>query len=88
MKTITFSYMKKDGSVSDRTLLALVTPGDKYAGIDMSEISPEEAMSFAEEYEELQGEFMEKTRELQEKYDLKHAYRQFFESGMKDITEI
>ena len=40
MKTLTFKYTKKDGSVSERTLLALVIPGDKYAGIDVSELDP------------------------------------------------
>jgi hypothetical protein len=88
MKTLTFTYTKKDGSVSDRTLLALVTPGKMYAGIDLTSISPELGSEFVNRYEELHADFMAEVKELQAEFDLKHNYRQFLEEGMSDIIEI
>ncbi len=88
MKTITFYYTKKDGSTSERTLLALVTPGNMYAGIDLSSLDPESGAEFVRRYEELHADFMAEVKELQAEFDLKHNYRQFLESGMSDIIEI
>lgn len=89
MKTITFDYTKKDGSTSERTLLALVTPGgDKYAGIDISELDPKAGAEFVNKYEQLHNEFLEAVKTLQADYDLKHNYRQFLVSGMSNIEEI
>jgi hypothetical protein len=89
MKTITFNYTKKDGSTSERTLLVMVSPGgDKYAGIDVSSIDPDEAAEFTAIVEELHADYLDKLQYLQATYDLKHNYRQFLVSGMTDITEI
>jgi hypothetical protein len=88
MKTLTFDYTKKDGSKSERTLLVTKEPSDKYAGIDLSELEVDNALQFTLAYETLHEEFLEKARELQAKYDLKYAYRQFFESGMSNVIEI
>jgi hypothetical protein len=91
MKTITFNYTKKDGSTSERTLLAITEPHpatDKYAGIDITELSPEDGAKFVSKYEQLYEEYLEATRELQAQYDVKHSYRQFFASGMSDVIEI
>ena len=88
MKTITFSYTKKGGAVSDRTLLALVVPGDKYAGIDLSELDPADAAAFAKRAKELNQEYIEAMFELQSEFELLHSYRQFLASGMTDVTEI
>lgn len=88
MKTITFVYRKPDNSISERTLLALVTPTDKYAGIDISALSPELGADFVNRYESLSADFMAEVKELQAGFDLKHSYRQFSASGMSDIIEI
>jgi hypothetical protein len=88
MKTITFNYTKKDGSTSERTLLALVTPSKMYSGIDLSNLSPEQGAEFVNRYEELHADFMAEVQELQAEFDLKHNYRQFLESGMSDVIEI
>jgi hypothetical protein len=91
MKFITFDYTKKDGSTSERTLLALVEPHpatDKYAGIDLSELAPEKALEFVNKYDQLYEEYLEATRQLQVQYDVKHNYRQFFEAGMSNVIEI
>ena len=89
MKTITFNYTKKDGSTSERTLLVMVSPGgDKYAGIDLSSIDPDSAAQFTNEAEEAHEGYLAMMKEIQDRYDLKHNYRQFLVSGMSDIIEI
>lgn len=88
MKTITFVYKKPDNSVSERTLLALVTPGDMYAGIDLSSLSPENGAEFVNRYEELHADFLAEVKELQAEFDVKHNYRQFKQDRMSDIIEI
>lgn len=88
MKLITFTYTKANGEVSERTLLACVQPGNKFAGIDLSDISPEDASSFSYAYQALHDDFLLKLDALKEKYDLKHNYRQFIEGRMSNVTEI
>lgn len=91
MKTITFNYTKKDGSTSERTLLVTAEPKpatDKYAGIDLSEISPEDASAFVLRYEDLYNEYLQNLDDLKEQFDLKYNYRQFFADNMTDVIEI
>lgn len=89
MKTITFTYEKSDSSISERTLMVLKEPNEKYyAGIDLSELDPTVAAQFVTDYNTLHEEFLAKAVELQKKYDLKYKYRQFLVSGMRDIVEI
>ncbi|HEY9706380.1 MAG TPA: hypothetical protein V6C58_28345 [Allocoleopsis sp.] len=88
MKLITFTYTKDSGDVSERTLLAMVTPNNYYAGIDMSDIDDVQAMNFVHEAKIVHEEYLEKLRTLQHKFDLKHSYRQFKPQNMTDITNI
>ena len=88
MKTLTFKYTKDDGSVSDRTLLAITTPSDRYAGIDVSSLEPNMGARFIADVMAAHDEFIEEMRALQIKYDLKHNYRQFLVSKMSEVDEI
>ena len=89
MKTLTFTYTKADGSTSERTLLALVTPGgDKFAGIDLSSLEPERAREFVEVAQDLYENYISSLTTLQAEFDLRHNYRQFNESGVSDLVEI
>ena len=88
MKTITFDYAKKDGSKSERTLLALTQPTDKYSGIDVSELSPVQAEEFIKLYTQLHDAFIMRAKALQADFDLTHSFRQFLPSGMSNVTEI
>lgn len=90
MKTLTFTYTKKDGSVSSRTMLALVTPnkGEHFAGIDVSELDATEAADFVAECKEAHSKYLAELQAIQESYDLKHNYRQFIAANMTAITEI
>ncbi len=88
MQTLTFKYTKADGKTSERMLLALVTPTNKYAGIDVSELSPEHAGNFIRLAEELHAKYIQSLQRLQDEFDLTHNYRQFLESGVSDINKI
>ena len=88
MKTITFDYTKKDGSTSERTLLALVQPSKAYSGIDLTSLDPEVAAEFVNKYAQLHADFLVAASELQAEYDVKHNYRMFLESGMSNVIEI
>lgn len=88
MKTITFTYTKPDGSVSERTLLVLVSPGDMYAGIDISPLPPEIGAEFVNRYEQLHADFLAEVASLQDEYDVKHNYRQFKKDRITDLIEI
>lgn len=88
MQTLTFTYTKADGSSSERTLFALVTPSDRYAGIDMTMLEPNDAASFATRAERLHNDYVNSLRQLQEEYDMKHNYRQFLASGVSRINKI
>lgn len=87
MKTLTFTYTKADGSISERTLFAMVTPGNKYAGIDMTMMEPNEAAAFAKDAAGIYEEYLEKLEALKEKFDVKHNYRQFLESGVSKVVQ-
>lgn len=91
MKLISFKYTKpKDGSVSDRLLLALSEPGtsNKYSGIDLSELDPVEAQRFVDASSELYAKYLEDTKVLQNKFDLKFAFKHFLDEGVSDLVEI
>lgn len=88
MKLYTFNYTKKDGSISERMLLAMGSPTDKYSGIDLSELEPVDAVKFASEAEQLHEQYVQSLKRLQAQYDVKHSYRQFNEEGVTELTEI
>lgn len=88
MKTLTFKYTKRDGSVSERTLLSFIQPTDKYAGIDVSELEPETAAEFIAEMLTLESEYKDFQAAIISKYELSHSYRQFLKDGVSELTEI
>jgi len=88
MKILTFTYTKKDGSVSSRTLLAMDGPSDKYSGIDLSELDANEAQAFINSMQELNDQYLEDMRKLQVAAGLRYNYRQFLAAGMSNIEEI
>lgn len=87
MKTLTFTYTKADGSTSERTLFAMVTPGNKYSGIDMTMMEPNDAAAFAQAAAAVYEEYLEKLEALKQEFDVKHNYRQFLESGVSKVVQ-
>ena len=88
MKTLTFTYTKKDGSITERTLLATVSPGDKYAGIDLTMMEPSDAAQFVDHARKIHDQYVLDMLDLQRQFDLKHNYRQFLASGVSDLSEV
>lgn len=88
MQTIQFTYTKSDGSVSERLLLAVSSPSDKYSGIDLSDLEPTKAAEFIALMEKLHSEYLNFVKELQERYDVKHNFRQFLIERMTQISRI
>lgn len=84
---ITFKYRKEDGSVTERVFIPLQEPGDKYFGIDISELDMEDQGLFASDIEALQDEFNAKVNALMIKYDMKYKYRTFLASGVFDLVK-
>lgn len=85
MKPLTFTYTKSDKSQSERTLLALTYPTDKYAGIDITMLEPNEAAEFVKRATQLHDAYVMNLQRLQAEFDLKHNYRQFNASGVSDL---
>ncbi len=85
MKTISFTYTKASGSVSDRVLLVLKSPEKMYEGIDLSDISPVEQGLFMEAYEALQAKYIAAIEGIKNDFDLTHSYRRFDPAKMTNI---
>lgn len=88
MKVLTFDYTKADGKTSGRTLLAMTIPGDKFAGIDISELDPERMSDFVTDMQNVHQVYLDMLKGVQSKYDLKHNYRQFFAKQMMNVEEV
>lgn len=89
MKALTFTYKKTTGELSERFLLALSQPGNKYSGIDITELQGTPASEeFVRLAKQLHDKYVMDMQRLQQDFDLKHNYRQFLESGMTDVTQI
>lgn len=86
MKIVEFDYTDLKGKDSHRVLLVTGTPSNKYSGIDLTNTDEEEAGMFINEYASLQDTFNQAVENLKEKYDLKHSFRQFIDTNMKNIT--
>lgn len=85
---INFSYVKLNGSTSYRTVYVLGKPSNKYSAIDLSELSIDDQLEFANEADKLYKEYQEKFKTLQASFDVKHNFRQFLESGVSEIEEL
>ena len=85
MKLATFSYTDTKGKNSSRRLLITGTPSDKMSGIDVTKYNDEAIAEFSAQYDLLHEAFTEQVRKLEETFDMKYNFRQFFESKMTDL---
>lgn len=86
MNIITFTYTKKDGSISNRVLAPSVVPNTMYEGIDISELDMEEQAALSEELDMVHGAYLAAMKELQDKYDVNHRYRRFDPKLMSNVV--
>lgn len=85
MSIITFTYTKKDGSVSQRVLAPSIVPNNMYEGTDISELDMEEQAAFTEGLDMIDNAYLEAIKELQDKFDVNHRYRRFDPKLMSNV---
>ena len=89
MKLATFKYTDLKGKESNRKVLLMGTPSNKYSGIDVSEYSDEDIAEFAVKYDKLHDKYIKDLDSLKESLDMVHNYRQFLEISVADMqTEV
>lgn len=86
MKIITFTYTKKDGSVSERTLAAMVNPNTMYEGIDISELEQADQAMFATAMNAAHDKYMAEIQQVKHDFDTLHAYRRFDPKLMTNVV--
>lgn len=85
MKLQEFTYTKRDGSVSERSVVVMQEPQHLVCGIDIAELTLEDTGGFLNDLRELRDRQALEMAVLLEKYDLKHRYRQFRPELMTNI---
>lgn len=88
MQIKSFTYVKADGSESHRVVMVTKGPSPLMQGVDLSELSFEEAKDYAAEYGSVMDEFAAKVAELNAKYDVNHRLRQFNPDGMTNVETL
>lgn len=86
MKLKTFVYEDLKGKISHRTVLVVQEPTSKLSGIDVTEQEDETIINFALAYETARQSFLAEVAALEAQYDLRHRFRQFFETKMDGVV--
>jgi hypothetical protein len=86
MKFVEFKYTKKDGTVSDRAIIELVTPTKFVEGIDVTQLPEGEFAAFTSAMRNLKQQQHDATMQLLADFDLKHNYRKFTPENMTNVT--
>jgi hypothetical protein len=77
MKLMDFTYNKTNGEKSVRSVAVVNEPNKFIEGIDISELSNDELVDFAAEYNSLMDNYNQQHLNLLNRFDLKHNYRRF-----------
>lgn len=77
MKLTSFTYTKEFGEVSERVLVELSAPTDKFFGVDVSELSEDTQTEVYGEFQKAYDEYMAKCNETMAKYDIRTNFRFF-----------
>lgn len=85
MKFATFDYTDLKGKNTSREVLLLSSPSNKYNAIDLGDLSEEDQAQFCGEMMLLHEDYIKKVEKLKESYDLKHNFRSFLESGVRNL---
>ena len=87
MKQITFTYIDAKQKATDRKVLMIDGPTDKYTGYDVGDLTDTAIQEFAKKYDAAFDRFLWEARKLEAEYDLQHSFRQFVTDRMQG-TEI
>jgi len=85
MKLVEFTYIKTDGSTSQRAVVELVQPTQFFEGIDVSHMGHDELAEFCSEFGAMKAAQHEQTLSLLNQFDLKHNYRRFIPEKMASV---
>lgn len=86
MKLKEFVYEDLKGKITNRKVLVIQEPTSKLSGIDVTEQDDETIVNFALAYETARQAFLAEVAALESQYDLRHRFRQFFETKMDGVV--
>lgn len=83
---INFKYKKSPEDVSNRTVVVLDQPSNKYFGIDVSDLDEDEQEQINAEIQNAQDTFKTETiAAIIYKYELQNKFRNFLVEKMEDV---
>jgi hypothetical protein len=86
MSAISFEYVKQGATEpKPKLMVPLVQPTNKYFGIDITELDPEDQGTFMAEIDKVLDLYKKNVDDLMEKYDIKHNYRYYFPDKMTNV---
>ena len=88
MEIKSFKYTKANGDVSRRDVLVITNPSNMLRGMDITELSDEDQVTLASEVSKAYDEFLQKTAEIYEAFDVKRNFRQFDILKMTETTSV
>lgn len=86
MKIQSFTYTKKDGSVSQRTLAVQVSPNTMYEGMDISELEQAEQAMFALAMNKAHDKYLAEIQQIKHDFDVYNMYRRFDPKLMTNVV--
>lgn len=86
MTILSFNYLKKGATVPEyKVVFSLVTPSDKYFGIDITELDPEDQGLISTKLADAKAKYQEEIEKIMLEYDIKHNFRYYFAHKMSDL---
>lgn len=83
---LSFSYTKDDGKTTQRNIIPISSPTDKYFGIDLSELSEEDQGIFEARYQEIMDTKDSAIHQLMFDMDVRFKFRNFIPAKMTNIV--
>ena len=85
MKFAKFIYTDVKNKVSNREVLLISEPSNKYNAIDLGELCEEDQAQFCGEMLLLHEDYIKKVEKLKESFDLKYKFRQFLADKVSNL---
>lgn len=86
MKINTFTYTKKDGSVSNRVLAVQVSPNTMYEGMDITELEVADQVMFADAMNKAHDAYLAEIQKVKHDFDVYNQYRRFDPKLMTNVV--
>lgn len=87
MRFVKFQYTDLKNKISNREVLVVQEPNAKLSGIDVTELEPEQQAAFAVQFEAIRSTYLNQLKALQESFDVKYSFRQFFPEKMEIVEQ-